>query len=81
MAKAKSLFGPAAALALCISLTACSAHARRIRCDGALRPINTPAPVAASDPKARPSSSGAPLPKANPAAPDASGALGGAREP
>jgi len=81
MPKAKSLFGATAALALCLSVAACTAHARRVSCDATLRPINTPAPVTTSDPKARPPSSGAPLPKASATSPNAPSAVGGAREP
>ena len=32
----------------CLLLAACSHHALRVDCDGPLRPINTPAPVAAA---------------------------------
>jgi hypothetical protein len=35
-------------LACVLLISACSHHARRVDCDGPLRPINTPTPVAAA---------------------------------
>jgi hypothetical protein len=37
---------PVVAIALALLVVGCSAHPRRVDCDGHLRPINPPAPVA-----------------------------------
>jgi hypothetical protein len=36
---------PAVVIALALFVVACSAHPRRVNCDGHMRPINPPAPV------------------------------------